>query len=145
MKMRSFYLFYLLAALLLVFGFLTGDMQTVDTTWGMTVIVGMWSFFLPFAIGALFMGIVYQFCFMFDRTVRNKMVIIHFVLVLAGLLFSFNVYRMSTVIMAPTGDDMYAIESGTVPFYMFLAGPVLLIASFVVFVIGLVRTRKNAA
>jgi hypothetical protein len=141
--MRNYYLFYLLTIVLLVFGFLTRDVQAVDTTWGTSVIHGMWSFFVPFAIGAFFVGAVYHFCSRAGRPVNGGIIIFHFVLVSAGLLFSYNIYRMSTVIISDAGADTYAVESAKVPFYMFLPGPVLLIASFVVFVFGLMRARRK--
>jgi hypothetical protein len=141
MTLRTFYIFYALTILLLVFGLLTKDVEIINAGWNTTIVKGMWTFFIPTAIGSLLTALIYHYWFNTGRPVRTRTIIIHFSLVTLGLLFSLNIYRLTTVLLSSGAPDTAAISTDSLLF-IFL-GPVLLIASLVVFVIGLLKTKRT--
>jgi hypothetical protein len=140
MTFRSFYLFYLLTVLLLVFGLLTKDVEIIAASRNSAIITGMWLFFTPTAIGALLTGFIYHYWFNLGRPVRRGTVILHFSLVTLGLFFSMNIYRLTSVLLSSVALDTTAISGDSLLFISL--GPVLLIASLVVFIIGLVKAKR---
>ena len=116
MTFRTFYLFYALTILLLVFGLLTKDIEIIAASWHTTIIKGMWSFFIPTSIGAFLTGFIYHYWFNSGRPVRTRTIILHFSLVTVGILFSLNIYRLTTVLLSSGAPDTTAI-SGQFPVY----------------------------
>jgi hypothetical protein len=101
----------------------------------------MWSFFIPTAIGALLTGFIYHHWFNSGRPVRTRTIILHFSLFTIGLLFSLNIYRLTTVLLNPGAPDTTAISADN---YLFiLLGPILLIGSLVVFIAGLLKAKRT--
>lgn len=143
MKLRAFYLFYALTILLVMFGLLTKDVQIIDPGWHTKVIKGMWTFFLPAATGSLLTAFIYHHWFNIGRPVRSRTIVIHFSLATLGLLFSLNIYRLTRVLLSSGAPDTTAI--GTDSLLFIFIGPILLITSIVVFVIGLIKAKRTTA
>jgi hypothetical protein len=143
MTFRTFYLFYLLTILLLVFGFLTKDVQIIATSWQTTIIKGTWTFFIPTAIGGLLTGFIYHYWFNSGRPVHKWTVILHFSLVTLGLLFSLNIYKLATVILCLGVPDTCSLAFGDNSLLFILLGPLLLIASLIIFIIGLAKAKQT--
>lgn len=141
MKLRAFYLFYALAILLLMFGLLTKNVEIIDAGWHTNIIKGMWTFFLPAATVSLLTAFIYHHWFNISRPVRSRTIVIHFSLATLGLLFSFNIYRLTRVLLNSGAPDTTAI--GTDSLLFIFIGPILLIASLVVFIVGLMRTKRT--
>ncbi len=141
MIFRSFYLFYLLTILLLVFGLLTKDVEIISAGWQTTIIKGMWTFFIPTAIGALLTGFIYHYWFNSGRPLRRQAVILHFSLVILGLIFTLNVYKLTTVLLSSSAPDTSALVFSDNSLLFSLLGPVLLIVSLIVFIVRLVKTK----
>jgi len=141
MTFRTFYLFYALTILLLVFGLLTKDIEIIAASWHTTIIKGMWSFFIPTSIGAFLTGFIYHYWFNSGRPVRTRTIILHFSLVTVGILFSLNIYRLTTVLLSSGAPDTTAISADS--FLFILLGPILIIASLIVFIVGLVKTKRT--
>ena len=139
MTFRTFYLFYLLTILLLAFGLLTKDVEIINAGWHTTIINGIWSFFIPTSIGALLTGLIYHHGFNSGRPVRRRTIILHFILVTLGLFLSLNIYRLTTVLLSSGAPDTTTISTDSLIF-IFL-GPALLVASQIVFIIGLIKTK----
>lgn len=141
MKLQSFYLFYLLAVLLLIFGILTKDVVIFASSHNMTIIRGMWPFFIPLAIVSLLTALIYHFKFYSSRILNRSLVITHFFLVVFGILFSLNIYRLIIVITNAGAPDTGAL-GGNSFIYIFL-GPLLLIASLIVFIVSLINAKRK--
>jgi hypothetical protein len=141
MTFRTFYLFYALTILLLVFGLLTKDVEIINAGWDTTIVKGMWTFFIPTAIGSLLTALIYHYWFNTGRLVRTRTIIIHFLLLTLGLLFSLNIYRLTIVLLSSGTPDTTAISTDSLLLIFF--GPILLIASLIVFVIGLIKTKRT--
>lgn len=141
MTFRTFYLFYLLTILLLVFGLLTKDVEMINAGWHTTIIKGMWSFFIPISIGALLTGSIYHYWFNSGRPVRKGPIILHFILVTLGVLFSLNTYRLTTVLLSSGAPGIAAIDTDSL--ILISLGPVLLLISLIVFIIGLVKSKQT--
>ena len=141
MTLRTFYLFYALTILLLGFGLLTKDVEIINAGWQTTIIKGMWTFFILTAIVSLLTAFIYHYWHNTGRPVRTSTIIIHFSLVTVGLLFSLNIYRLTTVLLSSGAPDTTAISTDSLLFIFI--GPILLIASLIVFVIGLIKTKQT--
>jgi hypothetical protein len=141
MTLRTFYLFYALTILLLVVGLLTKDVEIINAGWKTTIIKGMWAFFISTAIVSLLTAFIYHYWNNRGRPVRKGTIIIHFSLVIVGLLFSLNIYRLTTVLLSSGETDTTAISTDNLLFIFI--GPILLIASLIVFVIGIIKTKRT--
>lgn len=142
MTFRTFYLFYFLTVLLLLFGLLTKDVEIIAASWHTTIIKGMWSFFIPTSIGTFLTGFIYHYWFKSGRPVRTRIIILHFSLVTVGLIFSLNIYRLTTLMLSSSAPDTTAISADSILFI--ILGPIILIVSLVVFIVGLVKTKRTS-
>jgi hypothetical protein len=127
--------------LLLVLGLLTKEVEIINSGLHTTTIKGMWTYFIPTAFGSLLTAFIYHYWFNTDRPVRKRIIIIHFSLVTLGLLFSLNIYRLTIVLFSSGAPDTTSISTNNMLF-IFL-GPLFLIASLIVFVIGLIKTKRT--
>lgn len=140
MKFRTFYLFYILSILLFVLGLLTKEVVTINGGWHATTTKGMWSFFLPASVGALSIAFVYHYWFRKGRPVRSSTVLIHFSLVVLGLAFSPTTYRWLTTLNGLGRTGTTAISTYGLQFM--LLGTIFLVASVIVFVVGLKKSKR---
>lgn len=139
MKFQAFYLFYLLTILILGFGLLTKDTEVVSAGWNTTIITGYWWLLLPTAVAILFEGLIYHYWFYRGRYGPTRTIVLHFIFVLLAMLFSYNAYQMVIDMQnqpAPMGGarNWYILS-------LLLAGPLLILASIIVFVLGLIRAK----
>jgi hypothetical protein len=140
MTLRPFYLFYLLTILLLVSGLLTKDAEIITSSFNTTIIKGMWSFFIPAAVAALLTGLIYHYRFNSGRPVHKGTIILHFSLLCLGLLFSLNFYKLTIVLLSSGAPDTASITFNSL--FFTLLGPGILILSLLVFIAGLIKTRR---
>lgn len=143
MSLRPFHLFYLLTIVLLALGYLTSGAEQVEPGWHTVIVTGMWSFFIPAAVCSLLTALIYHYLSRSGRKMQSGLVILHFVLVSLGLLFSINFYRLVRILVSEGVPDTTAIGSDT--FLYVLAGPILLLASLVVFIVGLAGSKQATA
>lgn len=141
MHFRIFHLFYLLTLLLLVIGFLIKDLVIIKAGWHTSIHIGMWSYFLPAAIGALLTGLIYHYWFHTGRQVNRITVILHFVFASLGLLLSRNMYWLINALLQSVFPGIQVIYYDLMLFVT-LSGPVLLIVSILIFIMGLVRAKR---
>lgn len=141
MKFRTFYLFYLLTILLLVLGLFTRNVETSVASWHQTTIRGMWPFFIPTSICSVLTALIYNYKFSFGRPVANSTIILHLILVIFGLFLSVNFYWI-TMFLWNAGLLCSTAYAGGISAVSILLGPVLLIASLVVFFRGLNKSAE---
>ena len=140
MRFRTFQFFYILAILLLAFGLLTKDVEIIVASWHTTIIKGMWSFFIPTATGSLLTGFIYHYWFKTGRPVSSKTIILHFCIMTLGLLFSLDIYRLTTLLLNSGVPDTATISGNSL--FFILIGPILLITSLIIFIFGLVKAKR---
>lgn len=147
MKFKTAYLFYLLTiisfALLVLTRQSTTDIAVHDTYF----IISYTFYFVPIIVLSLSTAFIYSLMDKKGKPIKTKTGIIHFSLILLGLFFSLNIYRVIMMVLMTGSPDTTAIafEIGLVIFTF--GGPVLLLFGLIVFVFGLIkamRTTTNA-
>ena len=140
MKFRSFYSFYLLTILLLILGLLTKDSIFAIVPGWHTAIIGYWIFFIPAAVCSLLTALIYQYWYILGRPLPMTATL-HFIITVVGLLFSLDVYKLIIRVLFSDTSETSAAYDLIYGDNIFL-GPIILIASLVIFIVGLVRARK---
>jgi hypothetical protein len=120
---------------------LTKDVEIIAGSWHTTIIKGMWTFFIPTAIASFLTGIIYHYWFNSRRLLLRKTVILHFFLLIFGILFSMNIYRLIIVFLNSGSFDTAEISWNSL--ILIFLGPILLIASLIVFIIGLLKAKRT--
>jgi hypothetical protein len=122
MKLRLFHFFYVLTLFSLICGFL----------------LGLWPFFMVTAIASLATGLVYRLFFKSGRQVSLTLMALHAALVITGLPLTLCLYRAFDALARSGAPDTAALAGD----FLFLFGPVCLLAAFIVFIIALTTSRK---
>lgn len=141
MKFRSFYLFYLLTILLLVLGLLSKNSIIISPGWDTIIIEGYWAFFIPTAVCSLVTALIYHYWYNSGRPLP-KTAFLHFIVTIFGLIFSLNIYRLIIFMLFSGTPDTSAIAYGEGSILFILLGPIFLIASLIIFIIGLYRAKR---
>jgi hypothetical protein len=140
MKLQSFYLFYFLTVLLLVFGIATEDKTIISAGWHTQIYQGYWYYVIPTATLSLVTAITYHYFYFTTRPVKAGLIFIHFIVVVLGLVLVLNFYKtiLSLSILDPT-----AIAVRQSLRLMAVLTLILLILSLVIFVIGLMKAHRE--
>jgi len=146
MKFYSFYLFYFLAIFLLFVGYKNSSAEVIgpELSYGDTAIIKekLWPYFLTTSFLALLTGLIYHFWFNTGRHVHNLMIVLHFIFSSFGVLLSFNIYRIAILLANSGAPDTASFAFGNSAFFISLLGPILLITSLILFIVGLAKARR---
>lgn len=140
MNFRTYYLFYVMAGLLLILGLLTIKQSVVAESEYMDGLNAYWPYFIGNSISAFLVAFIYHRWSRAGRYVNKGVIILHFVLAVLGLFFSISSYTVVVFFMTLTGPDTSAISIGGNTWLLLALGPVLLLLSLAVFVFGLINS-----
>ncbi|HEY1038121.1 MAG TPA: hypothetical protein VGF30_01875 [Bacteroidia bacterium] len=147
MKFYPFYLFYILTIGLLAFGMLATKAEPVLSLkfleTGMMVEKNFnRPYFLTASIISLLTGLIYHGLFKRGKIANKIIIIIHFSIASLSILFSLNLYRLILLLVEPMAPDTTSLASGEGGLLLMLLGPLLVLASLVLFVVGLVTAKR---
>lgn len=101
------------------------------------------------AIGlmSLITGLLYSCMSKLKKPVALKIAVVHFVLIIMGLIFSINVYGLIAMLTLAGAPDTSAFAFDLHLLISYLTGPILLILGACVFVYGIITalTKKQAS
>lgn len=139
MKLKSFYLFYLLTFLLLAFGVYLNGKDLVLPGWHVKVYRGFWFFVNPTAATSFVFAVIYHLFNYKGKSVKTEIVIVHFILWVLGLAFIILLYK-DFLFSYP---DTTAITTGKDAKLMVNLSSIFIIVSFLVFIFGIVKSLKT--
>ena len=129
-------------------GFLTNDFLIAFLTNESDPEIGFWSFFFPMTLMSIITVILYHYCYWSNKIIQPKNILIHFFLVLFGIILSFKGYLSLTFFwykidlnhnhMTPEAKSL----DFEIPIELLIAGPLLLIAGLIYFIV-LLATAKH--
>ncbi len=143
MTFRTYYLFYIVASVLLIAGLLTQDESILAESGPSNILNSYLGFFIPASIGAFLFGILYHYLLKRGRHVQKLIVVLHFLLMTFGLLFSMSFYALSVLFLSSSGPDTAALSFGDNSLFFVALGPILLILSLFIFAIGLLKAKRT--
>ena len=131
MKVRTAYLFYMLALISIILAIIkwrsTFDVALHDTYF----VIGCADFFIPVSVLSIFTGAVYAFMDKRGKPISKRIGLIHFVLIVVGLLLSLNIYSIFKVFIAQGTPDTIAFAGDANVFFICLCWPCIIVVKLV--------------
>ncbi|MCW3101735.1 MAG: hypothetical protein JWO09_175 [Bacteroidetes bacterium] len=145
MKIRPVHLFLLLTVLAVALAFLMRASQMDIAIHDTYFIIDYTYFFIPIAFFSTVTALCYFLMDKLGRPVSIKTGFWHFGLITAGLFLSLNTFTTLQLLFGSNAPDTTAFGGSIVFLLIVSAGPLLLLAGAVVFVVGMIRAfrRKN--
>ena len=134
LSFRIYHLFYYLTAFSFLLGFLTRNVESVSLGWHSTVKIGQWNYFIPVGLSSLIIAFIYSYFNQIGKLVSNKFIIIHFSLMVIGLiLLKIIIFNVDLLITNSTQFEFIII---------LFSGPIFLVLSIVIFIAGLIKSKS---
>ncbi len=147
MRLYPFYLFYFLAIVLAAIGMFATvaepipSIKFLDT--GMMVEKNFnRPYFLTASIISLLTGLIYHGLFRSGKIANKIIVSIHFATATLSALLSLNIYRLILLLIEPMAPDTTSLGAGGGGLLLMLLGPLLVLASLILFIVGLVTAKR---
>ena len=140
-----FYALAVISAILIpLTNHLSMDLHVHDTYFILTY----FHYLVAIAVMSLFTGLIYSLMERLNKPLSFKTALVHFILVVTGLVFSLNVYGLIMIFLLAGVPDTTAFAFDQGLLLPYLTGPVLLISGAFVLIYGIIaaltKKRVNA-
>ena len=147
MKLKLYHLFYISAFLPIIAGFYLTSFKVEKSTavvpgWHTTIYIDYWSNLIPIGIYFVVLGLIYRYMGNKLKPISKVITVAHLALTIFAFVLCSNLSSIVALLSDPILEDI-AHALGVRGILLIFSGPIVLVISIIVFIIGIWKANKT--